>query len=57
MRLKIFATVVAIAMIMAYYAPVVIKLKELPLTVVALGGLALATIDALQSLRSRNDRS
>lgn len=51
MYFKLVANSIALALLVAYYAPVVIKLDSPPLTLVALAGLVLAVIDALQSLR------
>ena len=55
MRLKALADIAAMTLFVAYFAPVVIKLKEVPLTLVALGGIALAAIDSWQSYTDRGD--
>ena len=52
MRFKTLANVVAIVLFVAYFSPIVIKLKEFPLTLVVLGGLALALIDVVKTLRN-----
>ena len=52
MRFKTLANVVAIVLFVAYYSPIVAKLKEVPLTLVVLGGLALALIDIWKALRN-----
>lgn len=55
MALKIFAGIVGVALLLAYVAPVVLKLKEGALTVVALLGLAMMLVDLWQSLRAKED--
>ena len=55
MAVKIFAGVVGVALLVIYIAPVVLKLKDIPLWVVALLGIAMMLVDLLQSLRSKED--
>jgi hypothetical protein len=55
MPFKIFASVVAAALLIAFIAPVVIKLKVMSLTVVALIGLTMMVVDIVQSLKSGQD--
>jgi hypothetical protein len=55
MPFKIFASVVAAALLIAFIAPVVIKLKVMSLTVVALIGLTMMVVDIVQSLKSGRD--
>ena len=44
----------ALALMLAYIAPVVIKLREPALTVVALTGLVMMLVDLWQSLRAKD---
>ena len=55
MRLKSLADIAAIALFVAYFAPIAFKLKEIPLIIVLFGGVALAAVDAWQSYSDRND--
>jgi hypothetical protein len=55
MGLKIFAAVVAVALLLAYLAPVAWKLKEVSLYVVMSIGLVMMAVDLVQSLKSRED--
>ena len=55
MALKIFAGIVGVVLLLVYVAPVVLKLKDIPLAVVALVGLAMMFIDLWQSLKSKED--
>ncbi|MDP1537946.1 MAG: hypothetical protein Q8L95_12275 [Burkholderiales bacterium] len=55
MPFKIFAGIVAATLLLVFVGPVVIKLKDLALTVVAAIGLALMFFDLWQSLRSKDD--
>ncbi len=55
MGLKIFAGVVAVGLMLAYLLPLVIKLKETSLTVVAAIALAMMLADLVQSLKSKED--
>jgi hypothetical protein len=52
MRLRIVAGLVAIALFIGYFAPMMIKLKEPPLALVLLGGIVLVAIDLWESLRN-----
>ncbi len=52
MPFKILAGIAAMALFVAYYAPVVFKLKEISLTVVVLGGIILVAVDLWESLRN-----
>ena len=42
------------ALMALYFGPIVIKLKEIPLSIVVIGGLALVAIDIWESLSDRN---
>jgi threonine/homoserine/homoserine lactone efflux protein len=55
MPFKIFAGIVAATLLLVFIGPVVIKLKDLALTVVAAIGFALMFFDLWQSLRSKDD--
>ena len=55
MALKIFASLVAVALMVAYLLPVVFKLKEVSLGVVAAIALAMMLVDLVQSLKSKED--
>ena len=55
MPIKIFAGIVAIALMVAYLSPVVFKLKDIALGVVILIGIAMMLIDLRQSLKSEDD--
>ena len=55
MAFKIFAGIVAAALLMVFVGPVVIKLKEISLSIVVLIGLAMMVADIWQALRSKND--
>ena len=54
MPFKIFASVVAAALLIVFIAPVVVKLKEVSLTAVALIGLTMMIVDIWQSLKSKD---
>jgi hypothetical protein len=51
MILKIFAAVVAVALVVAYLIPPIWKLKELELGVVVVIGIVMMLVDLVQSLR------
>jgi hypothetical protein len=55
MGLKIFAAVVAVALMITYLAPVVLRLREVALTVIVLIGLVMMLVDLWQSLQSKED--
>lgn len=55
MPFKIFAGIVASVLLLMFVGPVVIKLKEISLVVVALIGLVLMFFDLWQSLGSGDD--
>lgn len=55
MAIKIFSGVVAVALMLIYLLPVVIKLREVALAIVVLIGLVMMLIDLWQSLQSKND--
>lgn len=53
MGLKIFAGVVAVALMLAYLLPLLLKLKEVSLAAVVAIALAMMLVDLLQSLKSK----
>lgn len=55
MGLKIFAGIVGATLLLLYVGPVVLKLKEIALSVVALLGIGMMLVDFWQSLRSKED--
>jgi hypothetical protein len=52
---KIIAGIVAAILMIAYMAPVVWRLKDIALWVVASAGVAMMLVDLWESLRSRED--
>jgi len=52
---KIFAGIVAAALLIIFISPVVIKLKDVALGAVVLIGLAMMITDVVQSLKSKDD--
>jgi len=54
MAIKLFAAVVAVALMLSYLLPVVLKLKETSLGVVILIGLIMMLIDLRQSLKKED---
>jgi hypothetical protein len=54
MGLKIFAGIVAVALMVAYLLPLVTKLKEPSLGIVVLIALVMMLVDLVQSLKSRD---
>jgi 4-hydroxybenzoate polyprenyltransferase len=55
MALKIFAGLVGVVLLLIYVAPVVLKLKDIPLWCVALLGIGMMLVDLWQSLQSKED--
>lgn len=55
MRFDTLAAIAAMALLLAYLSPIVIKLKDIPLTLVVLGGIVLVAIDLWGSLSDRAD--
>jgi len=54
MRFNIVVAIAALALFVAYFAPLVVKLKDIPLTIVVLGGIALAAVDIWESFADRD---
>ena len=52
---KIFAAIVALALVLAYVGPMVIKMKDLPLAIVIVIGIVVMFADIWQSLRDSAD--
>ncbi len=50
MRIKNLPAVLSLALFVAYYGPIVVKLKEISLTIVVLGGIVLVAVDVWQSM-------
>lgn len=55
MRYRLLTTVFAIAVAVAFIAPLVLKLRDLALGAVVLVGIALMILDARASLRDKDD--
>lgn len=55
MAVKIVAGVVAVALMLLYFGPIVVKLRDPALAAVVLVGLVMMLVDLWQSLQSRGD--
>jgi hypothetical protein len=55
MPIKIFAAVVAVVLLLAFLAPVVLKLKDVALTAIIVIGVVMMLIDLWQSLQREED--
>ena len=55
MKLKIVAGIIGVALLLAYVAPVVLRLKDVALSIVVFIGIAMMLVDLWQSLQSRED--
>ncbi len=55
MPIKIFAAIVAVALMLAFVSPVVFKLKDVALGITILIGVVMMLIDLWQSLQSEED--
>ncbi len=55
MPIKIFAAVIAVALMLSFLSPVVLKLKDVALGVIILIGIVMMLIDLWQSLQSKED--
>jgi hypothetical protein len=55
MAFRIFASLLAAALLVIFIGPVVIKLKEISLSIVVLIGLVMMAMDIWQALRSKED--
>lgn len=55
MSVKLVSAVVAVVLMLGYLAPIVFKLKEVALGVVALIGVTMMLVDLWQSLQKREE--
>ncbi|MBK9605624.1 MAG: hypothetical protein IPO58_04055 [Betaproteobacteria bacterium] len=55
MPIRIFAGIVALVLVLGYLIPVVLKLKNIPLTGSILVGIAMMLVDLRQSLKAKDD--
>ena len=55
MPIKIFAAIVAVALFLAFLAPVVFKLRDVALGCIILIGIGMMLVDLWQSLQSKDD--
>lgn len=55
MPFKIFAGVVAVALMLGYLLPPIFKLKEIDLAIAIVLGLAMMAVDLWDSLQSKDD--
>ena len=55
MAFKIFSGILAAALLMVFIGPVVIKLKDVSLSIVVLIGLVMMIVDIWHSLRTKDD--
>ena len=53
MRFDILASVIAVALFLGYFLPLMLKLKNIPLGIVLLGGIVLVLVDVWQSLSEK----
>ena len=52
MKFKILSGIVAFALFVAYFGPILVKLKDVPLGIVLLGGIGLVAVDLWESFRT-----
>jgi hypothetical protein len=52
--MKIVAAIIAAALLAVYVGPVIVKLKDIPLSIVVCIGYALMLADLVQSLRAKD---
>jgi len=55
MKFKIFAGILAAALLLLFVSPVVLKLKQVSLSIVVLIGVVMMITDIWQALRSKDD--
>jgi hypothetical protein len=51
MRFNLLVGLIATTLFVGYFLPLVIKLKDVPLSIVLLGGIALVLVEFWESLR------
>jgi len=54
MRSKDWPAIAALILFIAYFGPIMFKLKEIPLIIVVVGGIALVAKDVWESLSGRD---
>ena len=55
MAVKLIAGIAGVVLLLVYVSPVVLRLREIPLFVVAALGVGMMLVDLWQSLRSKED--
>lgn len=55
MPIKIIAAAIAVALVLSFLSPVVLKLKDVALGLIILAGIVMMLLDLWQSLRSEED--
>lgn len=55
MWIKIFAAIVAVALLLSFVTPMVFKLKDIALGCIVLIGVVMMLVDLGQSLRAKDD--
>lgn len=55
MIFKVISGIVAAALLLVYLGPVVIRLKDTALWIIALAGVSMMLVDLWQSLRAKDD--
>ena len=55
MAFKIFAGILSVLLLLIFVSPVVLKLKQVSLSIVVLIGVAMMITDIVQALRSKDD--
>jgi 4-hydroxybenzoate polyprenyltransferase len=55
MPIKIAAAIVAVALMLAYLGPMVVKMKDVPLASVIVIGIAVMLVDLWESLQTPED--
>jgi hypothetical protein len=55
MIFKVIVGIFAAALLLTYVAPVVLRLKEMPLWIICLLGVGMMLLDLWQSLRAKDD--
>ena len=55
MWIKIFAAIVAVALVLSFVTPMVFKLKDIALGCIILIGVVMMLVDLGQSLRAKDD--